>query len=730
MRDRSRLFLLTVMMSAASLLTAGTALGILYRTALGEERTRLKETAGSQGRLIAALGRYDSRHGRDAQESQEATLSQVIDAHRQYEGFGKTGEFTLARREAGSIVFLLRHRHGGLDLPNPVSFASDLAEPMRRALSGKTGTMMGRDYKGEKVLAAYEPIQELDWGVVAQIDLSEIRAPFVRAGTFAGGLGLIIVLAGAALFLRTAPPSSEPLQEQFLGQQKLNEELRREITQREDAEQTLRRFASIVESSDDAILSKTLDGIILSWNKAAEKLYGFSAEEMEGKSVSILVPQNMPDEVPEILARISRGERVDYYETVRQRKDGSLVDVSLMCSPLFDESGNIVGASAIARNISEPKQAEVALRSSAELFRHLVENSPTGISIVQDDVVVYQNSVQEEIFGPLPRLFKLKDLEGIHPDDAEAVKEMYASLASGKRHSIHVDFRYSPTWKDAGHSKIKWIKCRARVGEYAGKTSIFVNVMDTTRAKELENLIRTQDKMSSLGRVAAGLAHEIRNPLSGINIYLNTLQKIYDKADQREKVEGIISQILSASRKIESIIRRVMDFAKPSAPEFSMTDLTQPIGEALRLSSVTLRKAGIEVEKILDAKAPLCYADANLMEQVILNLITNAVDAMRGMDGEKRLKLTCSVEGNAHVIVVSDSGPGVPPSLRENLFDPFFTTKNGGTGIGLSLVHRIIADHGGKLDVAESEWGGAEFRIELPFEDEARDSDAASPDAN
>jgi signal transduction histidine kinase len=192
--------------------------------------------------------------------------------------------------------------------------------------------------------------------------------------------------------------------------------------------------------------------------------------------------------------------------------------------------------------------------------------------------------------------------------------------------------------------------------------------LDITRAKELEYLLRIQDKMTSLGRVAAGIAHEIRNPLSGINIYLNTLEKIYDRAESLDKVKQILGQIQSASSKIESVIKRVIDFSKPSEPKLVLTDINQPIEEAINLSSVTLRKSGIKIEKILANDLPLCHVDPLLIEEVILNLVANATEAMKNMDGVKIIKVTSSMKKNSILMRVSDSGPGVNSGLKDKIF--------------------------------------------------------------
>ncbi|RZB37528.1 MAG: hypothetical protein SRB2_01072 [Desulfobacteraceae bacterium Eth-SRB2] len=369
----------------------------------------------------------------------------------------------------------------------------------------------------------------------------------------------------------------------------------------------------------------------------------------------------------------------------------------------------------IGRGFSELYRSEERLRKSEKRFRDLVENLLTGISIIQDGQIVYQNQEQERFFGPLPRSSKLKDFKNIHPDDIENVQEFNLDISSGKMQTLDMDFRLYVPDKINNEVDMKWIYCRATLTEYRGKKAILANTMDITRTKEMEHLLRIQDKMTSLGRVTAGIAHEIRNPLSGINIYLNALEKIYDKRESLEKVKGILGKIQSASIKIESVIRRVMDFSKPNEPKLVLIDINNPVTEAVNLSGVTLRKKGIEIEKSLADNLPLCQADPAMIEEVILNLINNADDAMQDMSEGKKIEITSSIEKNRILVTVSDSGPGVPSVMKDQVFDPFYSTKSSGTGIGLSIAHRIITDHGGSLNMSESGWGGAEFRIELPI---------------
>jgi len=207
MSPRKRVFNLICIMAAVTMIVEFVAIGMLYRTAFNEEKARLVETAKSQARLIEAMARFEERyHKKDTKSPDEKTLSQIIDAHNHYEGFGETGEFTLSKREGDQIVFLLSHRHYDLRNPKPVPFESELAEPMRLALSGKSGTIIGLDYRGAKVLAAYEPVGELNLGIVAKIDLTEVRAPFIKTILISGFIGIIAIALGSMFFIYVSNP--------------------------------------------------------------------------------------------------------------------------------------------------------------------------------------------------------------------------------------------------------------------------------------------------------------------------------------------------------------------------------------------------------------------------------------------------------------------------------------------------------------------------------------------
>ncbi|OGQ87478.1 MAG: hypothetical protein A2512_01115 [Deltaproteobacteria bacterium RIFOXYD12_FULL_56_24] len=415
--------------------------------------------------------------------------------------------------------------------------------------------------------------------------------------------------------------------------------------------------------------------------------------------------------------RICLTVRLSYHDQVH-----GLLSVSTPALREHDfEEQRLLGE--IARDVGQALyllELEAQRATTESRFQELVENSLAGILLIQDNAIIYRNPEQKRIFGPLPAHFRPDVFTGVHADDLEKVKDAYGRVSRGETASVDLDFRFYPQPEIDGVLVMKWVFCRASRIDYQGRETLLVNMIDITRNKELEQILQVQDKMSSLGRVAAGIAHEIRNPLSGINIYLDTLAMIYKRGGDLEEVSEIITQAQAASGKIESVIRRVIDFSKPGQPRLMLADVNQPVENALSLCAIALAREGVGLERELATVLPRCRIDANLIEQVMLNLLTNALEASRHAE-VKRISVRTALAQEAVVIRVGDSGPGISKGLRDKVFEPFYTTKSDGTGIGLSLCRRIINDHHGTLTVAESVWGGAEFVIALKIESEQKE---------
>jgi len=256
-------------MATATLVVSAISIVSLYNTGIEQHRLRLVETVKSQARLIEAIARFDNKDNADNDpgRGREATLEKVAAAHSAFKGFGETGEFALAHRDGEQIVFLLSGRNMQSRTPSPIPFKGEWAEPMRHAVSGKSGILTGLDYRGTEVLAAYEPVSILDLGLVAKIDTSEIRRPFMHAGLIAISAAILVIFIASRLFFRISRPIEQAIDQQT---------------------ETLQTLA---ETSRDGIVIASTTGVIQFINPAIEKLFGYSRRELIGESVKRLMPR-------------------------------------------------------------------------------------------------------------------------------------------------------------------------------------------------------------------------------------------------------------------------------------------------------------------------------------------------------------------------------------------------------------------------------------------------------
>ncbi|MBF0280043.1 MAG: PAS domain S-box protein [SAR324 cluster bacterium] len=381
MNERNRLLLLIAIMTSISLIVGGIAVSLLYLTSIEQEKARLVETAQSQARLIEAIARATIAHEREdpnsiSSNAETITLQQVADAHEHYQGFGETGEFVLSKRVGSNIVFLLRHRHSDLDFPKPIPFDGTAAEPTRRALSGKSGIMIGPDYRGVTVLAAYEPVSELNFGIVAKIDHKEILAPFFQAALEGMLIATILIIFGAWIFFRITNPIIRSLAEHKDNLEKKveertmalitsNDQLEKEIIERKKAEL---KFRGILESVPDAMVIIDEQGSIRLINKETEQFFGYSRNELIGKTIEILVPERF--------RKSHTNHRGAYFEQPSVRpmginlelyalhKDGREIPVEISLGPIPAEGENLI--SSTIRDITLRKEAEKQLQDAKE----------------------------------------------------------------------------------------------------------------------------------------------------------------------------------------------------------------------------------------------------------------------------------------------------------------------------------------------------------------------------
>jgi PAS domain S-box-containing protein len=504
------------------------------------------------------------------------------------------------------------------------------------------------------------------------------------------------------------------------------------------SELTSNRLAAIVDSSDDAIISKDLNSIVTTWNTGAEKIFGYSAAEMIGTSIMRLIPTERQDEEIHILGKIKRGENVEHFETLRQTKDERLIDVSVTASPIRDVNGKVIGASKVARDITQRKQAEAARLASETRFKELAENinevfwmtDPTGHEML------YVSPVFEKIWGRTCESLYADPqswLHAIHPEDqGRVMKSWLGATQTDNREPVPQEATarkpdYEEEYRIVRPDKsVRWIHDRGFIiRNQTGQMQRVVGVTrDITENRKLEAQFRQSQKMEGIGQLAGGVAHDFNNILAIIEMQSGLLKSSGGlSADQSEYADEISVTVQRAA----TLTRQLLLFSRREVFQPRDLDLSESITNTTKMLRRILGE-NVQIQLKLASQPMFIHADAGMMDQVLLNLAVNARDAMP--NGGQLVIETSGVEfdefavsqapqarpGSFVRLNVSDSGCGIPPEILPKIFEPFFTTKDigKGTGLGLATVFGIVQQHQGWINVYSEVNHGTTFRVYLP----------------
>lgn len=468
------------------------------------------------------------------------------------------------------------------------------------------------------------------------------------------------------------------------------------------------RYRNLVETATDAIGTLDQSGIFTSVNQAACEIVGYAREELLGRRVRGLID---PDDVPSVrghfLAALAGHAR--RYECRVRRRDGERRLLSVTNTPL-GQGNAIVGVLAIARDITADRERDVALVRSEARYERLVETAPDAIFTVDlDGRFTSVNQTFERTIGR-----GRADVVGRHYGDLLDDKQraradaLFAASVSGTAERAELRYR------DVTGSVRKGSVTTAPILEHGALVGILGIVRDVTEEHQLQMQLMQREKLAAVGQLVSGVAHELNNPLAGIMAFAQLLEASDGiSADQRDALETIHKEAKRAAK----IVSNLLLFARQRDPERTSTDLNQVMRDTLELRRYVLHTQGIDVVTDLDPDLPLVWADAFQLQQVVLNLITNAEHALRSADGTKRIVLRTRRVGERVVASVADTGPGIAPELLPQVFNPFFTTKEvgEGTGLGLSISDGIVRQHGGQIVVDSVPGRGVTFAIELPL---------------
>ena len=483
---------------------------------------------------------------------------------------------------------------------------------------------------------------------------------------------------------------------------------------------TARLLASIVESSDDAIVSKSLDGIIQSWNAGAERLFGYSAEQAIGRHISLVIPPERLAEEDDIVASLKAGKRIDHVETERVRSDGQRVQVSLTISPIRDASGVVIGASKIARDVTERKRIE----AEREKFVTVIENSTDFIGMCDlDGVPFFVNRAGLKMVG-------LDDIEQARrmpvasfffsEDQDRMMHEFFPSVLRNGHGEVEVRFRHFKTGAP------RWMAYKVLTLPGAdGRPVAFATVsQDVTERRRLEDdLRRVVAELSDADRrkneFLAMLAHELRNPLAPISNAVRALSL----GRRDETAVDSASEMLE--RQVGQIIRLVddlLDVSRISRGKIALrperVELTRVIDQAVEASRAQYRSMDQELTVSLPSEPVYLNADPTRLAQVVGNLLNNA---HKFTDVGGRISVAVEREGAQVVIRVKDTGVGIAAEHLAGIFEMFTQVESSlersrsGLGIGLTLVKTLVEMHGGTVEAHSDGPGrGSEFVVRLP----------------
>ncbi|MGC4056391.1 MAG: PAS domain S-box protein, partial [Paludibaculum sp.] len=626
-----------------------------------------------------------------------------------------TAEAILLRREGNEVVLLtqLRQQPVGKMSRAPVErFTGKNVRPV----AGVPGTGEIFDYMGIPVVVAWRPVRGTNWVVASKVDAAEVFAPLNSQARMLGLILAALLLAGATTGIVI-----------WRNQQALHYEQQLETAQALKSATDM--LHAIVDSAPTAIMTLSPDRTVTSWNRAAERVFGWSAEEVIGQKLPS-IPPAYDGPFKTLFQKVLAGETIERREVYRRRKDGVEIPLELTAAPLRSVDGATTGAMALMLDLSAQKQAEGTLQEIKDRWQFAVEGAEEGVWDwdVENGTVYYSRRWKEILGYTEDEISDSVDewLSRIHPDDAAA--NMDAVQRHFRRETPSYQFEYRARRKDG---KYVWLVGRGKVIVWskAGQPMRFVGTkVEVTHRKELEERLRQAQKMESVGRLAGGVSHDFNNHLTVIEGYSEML---LSQLPEGSPYLAPVSEIRSAGQRAGLLTRQLLTFSRQQRAEtrpLNLNDVIRDLEKMLR----RLIRSDIELTTVLSPELQTVRADATQIQQVLMNLVVNARDAMA--EGGKLIiessnaNLTESyssgqqpVRPGAYVLLtVSDTGCGMDEETMSQIFEPFFTTKPAGegTGLGLCTVFGIVQQLGGWIWPYSEPGKGSTFKVYLPVDGE------------
>ncbi|UFJ60318.1 PAS domain-containing sensor histidine kinase [Brevibacillus sedimenti] len=483
--------------------------------------------------------------------------------------------------------------------------------------------------------------------------------------------------------------------------------LGRDITDQKRVEMdglaTKELLESILQQTPDAISVIDVNGRIKRINQASEIIFGYSEEELIDRPLPF-IPTHLQEEADYYHQQVLNGKRIIGLETVRIHKNGQPLHVSLSLAPIYDGEGKVIGIVGSARDITEQKRVEHRLRVSEAKYRLIAENMTDMICVYEGSgAVTYMSPSHESILGyPLDQFNQVYDfMDRVHPDDQKSVRQAIWRIGqTGEMASVEFRFLHN-----GGHWVNLESRCKPIVDETGRVISFMIVTRDITEKKRAEELLRQSDMLSAVGQLAAGIAHEIRNPLTALRGFIQLMQS----SAEANRYCGIM---LSELDRINLIVSELLLLAKPQAVKYQQREVGGILKNVLSLLDSQAILNNIQIHTRISENLPLITCEENQLKQVFINLCKNAIEAMPN-GGHLRVEAEELDKGEVRIRII-DTGGGIDPEQIPRLGEPFYTTKGKGTGLGLMVSRRIIQEHGGQIVISSEPGKGTTVDVILP----------------
>ncbi|WP_255726143.1 PAS domain S-box protein [Microvirga sp. ACRRW] len=484
-------------------------------------------------------------------------------------------------------------------------------------------------------------------------------------------------------------------------------------------------FQLLVDAvTDYAICMLDTEGRIVSWNTGAEHISGWNKDEIRSRHFSIFhIPEDLASGKAAHELEVARDTGRYEEQGVRLRKDGSRFIAHVSLTPLKNETGQLLGYAKVTRDISERVAAEEALRTREAHLRSILETVPDAMIVIDEQArIQFFSAAAERLFGYKDQEIIGENIKILMPDPYRGQHDgyMHRYLTTGERRIIGIGRVVVGQSKDGSTFPIELAVGEMRSGGQRYFTGFIRDLTERqkteARLQELQSELVHMSRFTALGEMASTLAHEINQPLTAIANYLKGCRRILQRMEGQDvaMLEGAVNQAAEQALRAGQVIRHLREFVARGESERHIENLPKLIQEASALALVGAREIGVRVSYRLDPNAPLVLADRIQIQQVLLNLIRNAIEAMQDMPQRELVIASHALPQEGLVeISVCDTGTGIEPEILERLFQPFVTTKKHGMGVGLSICRTIVESHGGKIWIESDVGNGTTFRFTL-----------------